>query len=450
MTTKSKSTRHSRSGRHISLPTRYRAPTPTYSPHHHLYQLRTSTLPSSLTHCINTDSIHHCDSESLLSLSDNPLTSSSHADRHLEPKCVVCHLSSRRKSGLSCIKCHNYFHLSCIKPRIPLNTARMLPSWHCSDCLFGTVTSSGEPSITGATSSEPVFDPIGVLNSAVYSRQTNRVFLRIPKSCRIQAASALSDTINNALSSQTPLSWTKLFFFAIDVFGIPTQSGNYHKTSKTAQKIQDNLRRHLLTSSTDILCQSGQLNHSLSYNRRPSVIDNHKRLRQLVNRHLSVNDVPAAVRAVASDDILCDINPDVLESLQSRHPPATSNIEIIPIPTNIPSMTTSSQDIQEAIRSFSGSSGGGVDGLRPIHLQDLISEQTAEAGNRLILSLTSLVNTILNGQISDFARIIFFSANLTALRKKDGGIRPIAVGNILRRLTSNVANHFASHKVANF
>ena len=145
-------------------------------------------------------SIHHCDSESLLSLSDT-LTSSSHSDGHPEPKCVVCHLSSRRKCGLSCIKCHNYFHLSCIKPRISANTARILPSWRCSDCLFGTVISPGEPSITGATSSESVFHPIGVLNSAVYTRQTNRIILRIPKSCRIQAASALSDTINNALSS---------------------------------------------------------------------------------------------------------------------------------------------------------------------------------------------------------------------------------------------------------
>ena len=78
------------------------------------------------------------------------------------------------------------------------------------------------------------------------------------------------------------------------------------------------------------------------------------------------------------------------------------------------------------------------------------SIQTAEAGNRLILSLTSLVNTFLNGQISDFARILFFSANLATLRVKDGGIRPHAVGNTLRRLASKVANHFASHKVPNF
>ena len=177
---------------------------------------------------------------------------------------------------------------------------------------------------------------------------------------------------------------------------------------------------------------------------------NKQRLRQLDNRHLSANDVPAAVRAVASDDILCDITPDVFESLKSKHPPAPSNIEIIPIPTDIPSLTTSSQDIRETIRSFSGSRGGGVDGLWPIHLQDPISNQAAEAGNCLILNLTSLVNTFLKSQISDFARILFFSSNLNALRKKDGGILQIALGNILRRLASKVANCFASHNVSNF
>ena len=220
---------------------------------------------------------------------------------------------SRRKASLSCIKCHIYFHLSCIKPRIPLNTARVLPSWRCSDCLFGTVISPGEPSVAGATSSEPVLDLIGVLDSGIYTGQYNHVILRIPKSCRIQAACALSDTINFALSSQTPLSWTKLFFFAMEVFGIPTQSGNDHRTSKTAKNIHDDLRRHLLTSSTDIPCPLWQLNHSPSYNRHPSAIDNKQRLRQLVNRHLSVNDVPAVVRTVASDDILCDITPMCLK-----------------------------------------------------------------------------------------------------------------------------------------
>ena len=303
----------------------YPSPLATESQHqhfrnHHLSPSRTSTLLLSLAHVINTDLIYHCDSECFLSLSDSLLTISSHSDWHLEPKCVICHLVSRRKAGLSCTKCHNYFHLSCIKLRIPLNTARMLPSWRCSDFLFGSVTFSDKPSITGATSNESVLDQIGVLNSAVYTCQTNRVIMWISKSCRIQVASALSDTIANALSSQTPLSWAKLFFFAMEMFGIPTLSGNDHRTSKTAQQIHVNLRRHLLTSSTDTPCPLWQLNHPPSYNRRPSAIDNKQRLCQLVNWHISVNDVPAAVRAVASDDILYDITPDVLESFsQNTH-----------------------------------------------------------------------------------------------------------------------------------
>ena len=38
-----------------------------------------------------------------------------------------------------------------------------------------------------------------------------------------------------------------------------------------------------------------------------------------------------------------------------------------------------------------------------------------------------------------YARKFFFAANLTALHKKDGGIRPIAVGNVFRRLASKTA-----------
>ena len=184
---------------------------------------------------------------------------------------------------MSCSRCHDCFHLSDVKPWVPLNTARMLPSWRCSDCSLGTVTSPGEPSITGATSNEPVLDPICVLISAVYTRQTNRFILRILKSCRTQAVSAHSDAFNNALSSQTPLSWTKLFFIAMEMLGISIQSLNDQRTSKTVQKIHDSLRRHLLTSPSDIPCPLWQLSHPPSYNQRPSAIDNKHRLRQLVN-----------------------------------------------------------------------------------------------------------------------------------------------------------------------
>ena len=46
---------------------------------------------------------------------------------------------------------------------------------------------------------------------------------------------------------------------------------------------------------------------------------------------------------------------------------------------------------------------------------------------------------LLRGQIPKHARDLLFAANLTAQTKKDGGIRPIAVLNVLRRLALKIA-----------
>ena len=59
-------------------------------------------------------------------------------------------------------------------------------------------------------------------------------------------------------------------------------------------------------------------------------------------------------------------------------------------------------------------------------------------GQHLIRSLTAHVHRLLSAYLSDHDRKLLFSANLTALRKMDGGIRPIAVDNVFRRLASNV------------
>ena len=53
-------------------------------------------------------------------------------------------------------------------------------------------------------------------------------------------------------------------------------------------------------------------------------------------------------------------------------------------------------------------------------------------------SLTKFTNLLLSGEVPEFARQVFYGARLCALGKKDGGVRPIAVGNVLRRLAAKV------------
>ena len=75
---------------------------------------------------------------------------------------------------------------------------------------------------------------------------------------------------------------------------------------------------------------------------------------------------------------------------------------------------------------------GGPDGLLPQHLKDMTGASAESGGPVLLSALTSLVNIILQGKVPSAVRPLFFGANLTALTKKDGGVRPIAVGCTLR------------------
>jgi len=101
-------------------------------------------------------------------------------------------------------------------------------------------------------------------------------------------------------------------------------------------------------------------------------------------------------------------------------------------------------DIVSALRSFKPGSAAGPDGLRQQHIQDIMQE----SGTLLISSLVNFVNHVLSRGVPEPVRNVFFGANLHALRKKSGGLRPIAVCLTLRRLTSKVENRWGSARMS--
>ena len=98
--------------------------------------------------------------------------------------------------------------------------------------------------------------------------------------------------------------------------------------------------------------------------------------------------------------------------------------------------------VATAIRSFPNGSAGGPDGLSPQHLKDMIGASAQGGGPALLRALTSLINVILQGKTPRAVRPFFFGASLVAFEKKDGGVRPIAVGCTIRRLAAKtVGSH---------
>ena len=130
-------------------------------------------------------------------------------------------------------------------------------------------------------------------------------------------------------------------------------------------------------------------------------------------------------------------NSATLNNLKERHPEAPAELTLPSAPENDDDhIPASSESVKSGIHSFPAGSTGGPEGLKPGHLKQMIG--AAEPGRRLLESLTKLVNLDLKDTIPVDIQPIFFGANLCALSKKDGGIRPIAVGTTLRRLITKV------------
>ena len=162
-------------------------------------------------------------------------------------------------------------------------------------------------------------------------------------------------------------------------------------------------------------------------------------LKKAVDNKLLVGYVYAAVTLIASDDCIVKPSPETVEALCLKHPAAPADIRQVPN-SDIPyELDVSDTDIVEALKYFQPGSAGSVDDLRPGHLKDLTSSSTAEAGHSHIKAFASISTHVINGNALPIARFLIFAAHLTALRKKDGGIRPVADGNVMIRLASKMA-----------
>ena len=68
--------------------------------------------------------------------------------------------------------------------------------------------------------------------------------------------------------------------------------------------------------------------------------------------------------------------------------------------------------------------------------------------DKALASLTKVVNLMAAGRVPESVTPFLCGARLHAARKKDGGIRPIAVGNILRRLVSKLVSYELAFKAS--
>jgi hypothetical protein len=243
---------------------------------------------------------------------------------------------------------------------------------------------------------------------------------RIPKACRHLAADKLSSIINNCLSTKSLSSFENLLLFSYRAFNV-------------AEKSDKSLNKHI--------------KENLSNFEVPQIRTGSKKR---TNLSLAKKvEAKVAVKLLSSDDSLASFNEDVAEELKKKHPsPSRELFFPDPFKPGDISLIVNEQNVREAINSFPAGSSPGLDGMRPQYLKDIISLSAGEAGQKALRALTKLCNFLLSGQLPSEICHLLYGESLCALNKKDGGIRPIAIGNCLRRLTSKLAC-FQSRNIVN-
>ena len=253
----------------------------------------------------------------------------------------------------------------------------------------------------------------------------------IPKGARPLFCKIYTDLLKTANISRDIRDWLKLMMFPKTILRIsPTVQKK--ETQTHAQKVMERLRRWELNEEVEMWKElEEEWTVARPMNDQNQTSANIARCKSLVSK----GRFGDAMQALSSNGVAA-ISEEVLASLLAKHPQIKEDIPDLKS-TNPFQATTN--EIRAAALSFKNGSCPGGSGLRADHLKDLLKIINPIAREKFEIALTDLCNTLLRGEAPNTLGRFIAGAPVIPLLKPDGGIRPIAIGETLRRLVSKAA-----------
>ena len=349
---------------------------------------------------------------------------------------AVCKGCRCAKNRTPCVSCYPARRNKCA------NVIRRPQDSDSSNNKNTTSEISGLPNNNNNSDSEPQAGSSPTLMDIMsFSRAS--ILNRIPKGSRNFAAASLNVLINNACDSNNSTDWQKHFRFTCFCLKKPKRGGK--RRSSLASVVNQNIRNFM----SDPLA-AFDLNTPKARPSTSQTNDDDDTRCKAVAKKLACGDIKGAIRLLSSNNTHLPCDENTLSSLQSKHPPLHPDSCMPASPSEVDStgaLHLNEAQIRKAISSFPAGSAGGLDRLLPQHLKDMISKSSGDGGYQLLTSVTCLCNKMLKGDIPPDITSALYGASLMAFSKPNGGVRPIAVGNTLRRLTAKAAAFSVKEKI---
>ena len=254
----------------------------------------------------------------------------------------------------------------------------------------------------------------------------------VPCSVRALLAQVLAAEFNHAIRHRL-WGFARIFIFAKAVLRAPARGGK-KKRHVVSDAIKSRLHLWQTDDITSLWIDARRDAKKQSQNRKKTSLSQNNARRALF--FAQEGRFRDAMRSLGSHSCASDDDVKVLEEMKLRHP-----VSDLPKWCNdvSPPLCVTSTSVLDALKCFTRASSPGFSKLRAQHLLDAVIGSTAPAGQECLENLTRWICFALSGKVDKRVAPWLSGAPLTALYKKAcGGVRPIAVGEILRRVISRV------------
>ena len=258
----------------------------------------------------------------------------------------------------------------------------------------------------------------------------------VPKGARDVWAGVVGDVFRAISGDPSNLDgWAKFFMLSRCILANPERGGRCHWRD-TVRIVRARIRRwkegDIMGLWSEVGAVEDRLHHRRGKPRKLSPVSLRAANARRARRAIEDGQYKKAMQALSSDG-LAPASAEVYSEMLAKHPQATPPSSIGSSPESV---QITADGIVSSLKSFPSGSAPGPSCLRASHLKEAVFCSSPDRANFALLGLLGVVNLLCAGQAPPEVIPHLCGATLFACKKKGGGFRPIAVGEVLRRLTS--------------